>query len=435
MQIPDLLSDKPAVTEPHTASRHTPPAVGQDFAPGSGRRLQLAVGAFTAALVAAFIATHMVRTSQAHRLASSTVEAATKPPAVNTATVHRASTDAALTLPGETAAWYQSAIHARVSGYVANWTANIGDHVKKGQVLATIETPELDASLAAAKAQLNASLAQVNVWVARSDFAKSTYVRWHDSPKGVVSEQEREDKRAGYESAVAELASARAKAKLDQAQVDRLEAFEQFKQVTAPYSGTITSRNIDIGNLVTAGSTDSTTPLYHMDKDDPIRVFVDIPQAEAADLMKNGVPATIKAPGKLDQPIEGKITRTSEAIDPHARTFRAELDIPNPTGSLVPGLYVEVSFQTASNGLLQVPAAALVFRSEGPAVALVTDQGKVTFKPVTIARDDGNVVELSSGVADGDQVVLNVNSQIAEGSTVRIGGTDDRAASIMVPTR
>lgn len=429
MQAHEQVPGKPGATG-HFSGQ---PGVDHDVAPGTGRRLQIAVGALIGTLAVAYLATHFTRTHDARELATNASQAAATAQPVNTATVREAAAGMPLTLPGETAAWYQSTIHARVSGYVANWTADIGDHVKKGQVLATIETPELDASLAAAKAQLNASQAQVKVREARADFAKSTYIRWRDSPKGVVSEQEREDKRAGYESAVAELASARAKANLDQAQVDRLEAFERFKQVTAPYSGTITARNIDIGNLVTAGSTANTSPLYQMAKDDPIRVFVNVPQAASGDLMKDGVPAEIKAPGKLDHPIQGKIARTSEAMDPRARTFRAEVDIPNPDGTLVPGLYVDVSFQLNNAGMLQVPAAALVFRPDGPQVAAVGDDGKIRFKPVTIARDNGNVVDLASGVSIGERVVLNASSQLADGSSVRVSGTDDRSASIASP--
>ncbi len=145
------------------------------------------------------------------------------------------------------------------SGYVAKWYVDIGDHVKSGQLLALIDTPELDAELAAARAKLQVAQAQVKVKQADAAFARSTYERWRDSPKGVVSEQEREDKKAGDASAAAQLEAARAQVQLDQADVDRLSAFEQFKRVTAPYDGTIIERRIDIGNLVTAGSSSSTT--------------------------------------------------------------------------------------------------------------------------------------------------------------------------------
>ena len=167
-----------------------------------------------------------------------------------------------LTLPGETAAWYTGTIFARVNGYVEQWFVDIGDDVKKGQILATIDTPELDAELNAAKARFKASEAQVLVKQAQLEFANTTYERWKNSPKGVVSEQEREDKKAQNAVAVAELNAAQAQAGRDQAEVDGLTALEGFKQVTAPFDGTIIKRDIDLGNLVTAGSTSATTPLY-----------------------------------------------------------------------------------------------------------------------------------------------------------------------------
>src|SRR6202011_2754322 len=183
-----------------------------------------------------------------------------------------------LVLPGQTAAWYETTIYARVNGYVAKWLVDIGDHVKKGQVLATIETPELDAELAAARAQLKASEAQVNARDAEAKFSKTTNERWRDSPKGVVSEQERESKKADYETAEARLYAANAQVALDKSRVDQYSAMAEFKLVKAPFDGTITERKIDVGNLVTAGSMTTTTPLYRMAQTEPLRVFVDVPQ-------------------------------------------------------------------------------------------------------------------------------------------------------------
>ena len=187
-----------------------------------------------------------------------------------------------------------STIYARVDGYVATWNVDIGDYVKKGQVLATIETPDLDAKLAAAQAKIKASKALVVARQAEADFAQTTYQRWKDSPKGVVSEQERDAKKAYYDSAVAELNEAKAQVGLDQADVDHYAALTQFKQVAAPYDGTITERHIDIGNLVSSDSKTNDTPLYRMVKDNTIRVFVDVPQS-AADDIKVGSPVKIKA--------------------------------------------------------------------------------------------------------------------------------------------
>jgi RND family efflux transporter MFP subunit len=351
-------------------------------------------------------------------------------------TVRGAPAGGSLTLPGETAAWYESTIYARVSGYVAKWYVDIGDHVKAGQVLALIDTPELDAEFLAAKAKLKVSEAQVKVKQADAAFAASTYERWRDSPKGVVSDQEREDKKAGNAGAAAQLEAARAQVNLDQADVDRLSAFEQFKRVTAPYTGTITERRIDIGNLVTAGSSGDTTLLYRMAQDDPIRIFVDVPQSAAPDLMKIGIPAKILIGAASSPSISGAITRTSDAIDPRARTFRAELDIPNPDGRLVSGEYVQVAFDLQNNGMSQVPAAALVFATSGPRVAVVGPDGTVKFRPVTIGRDDGNEVELSSGVTDGERLVLNISNQIVAGQKVQVSTNEPSGSSVaMSPLR
>ena len=401
----------------------------------TGRTLQRAAVAVAVLLLLAFLIVHFTKLHAERGLAHDTRAAAASPPTVDVVVVHNTSATGSLTLPGETAAWYESTIYARVSGYVAKWYVDIGDRVKAGQLLATIDTPELDAELAAARAKLQVAQAQVKVKQADAAFANSTYARWRDSPKGVVSDQEREDKKAGDATAAAQLEAARAQVSLDQAAVDRLSAFEQFKRVTAPYAGTIFERRVDIGNLVTAGSSASTTSLYRMAQDDPIRVFVDVPQSAAADLMKVGVPVSISTNDVSGQAITGTITRTSDAINPQARTFRVEVDIPNPDRRLVPGLYVQVAFQLQNSGLSQVPAAALLFSAEGPKVAVVASDGTVRFRAVTIGRDDGDKVELSSGVSNGERLALNISNQIFEGEQVRVSDDEPPASGLATRAR
>lgn len=261
-------------------------------------------------------------------------------------------------------------------------------------------------------------------------FAKSTYDRWRDSPKGVVSEQEREEKRADYEGAVARLKSAQADVALDQARVDQYMALAKFKQVAAPFDGVITDRYIDIGNLVTAGSTSATTPLYVMTQNDPMRVFADVPQSASAELMQGHVPVEIQTGGSSPgHPYVGKVARTSEAMNTQARTLRVEVDVPNAEQGLVPGMYVNVVFDLQPKGLVQVPAAALIFRSSGPEVARIDPSGRVRFRGVSIARDDGNIVELGSGVAPGDELVLNASSQISEGEIVKASQQEPTGAT------
>jgi RND family efflux transporter MFP subunit len=398
----------------------------------SGRTLQRAAAGVALTLLLAFLIVHFIKLHTERGLVRDTEASGRAPPTVDVVVVHNRAAAGSLTLPGETAAWYQSSIYARVSGYVSKWYVDIGDQVTAGQLLATIDTPELDAELAAARAKLQVAQAQVKVRQADAAFATSTYERWRDSPTGVVSDQEREDKKAGDAGAAAQLEAARAQVSLDQADVDRLAAFEQFKRVTAPYAGTIIERRVDIGNLVAAGSSASTTSLYRMAQDDPIRVFVEVPQSAAAELMKVGVPARISTNDASGQTISGAITRTSDAVNPQARTFRVEVDIPNADRRLVPGLYVQVAFQLQNGTTSQVPAAALVFQAGGPKVAVVDADGTVRYRNVTIARDDGDRVELGSGVSDGDRLVLNISNQIVDGEKVQVSNDEHPAPIAML---
>jgi RND family efflux transporter MFP subunit len=384
--------------------------------PHTGRKLKRFAAVVAAALIIGFFFIQHTKSVSQGDLARQTHRAASAPQLVDVITVQNCPSSFPLTLPGETAAWYESTIYARVDGYVASWNVDIGDHVKKGQVLATIETPDLDAKLAAAQAKVKASQALVVARQADADFAKTTYQRWKDSPKGVVSEQERDAKKTGYDSAIAQLNQAKAQVGLDQAVVDRYTVLTQFKRVEAPYDGIITERHIDIGNLVTDGRTDM-TPLYRMVKDDPIRVFVNVPQSAASDI-KVGAPAKIMAGNIPDRDFNGKITRTANSINPKTRTLRVEADIPNPDHTLVPGMYVNVDFQVPTEDLVQVPAAALVFRSDGPHVGVVDNDNRITFRKVTIVRDNGNTVQLGPGVTAGDRVALNISNQIVDGDTV-----------------
>jgi RND family efflux transporter MFP subunit len=255
---------------------------------------------------------------------------------------------------------------------------------------------------------------------AEAEFSKTTNERWRDAPKGVVSEQERESKKADYESSMARLYAANSQVNLDKSKVDQYAALAEFKQVKAPFDGTITERKIDVGNLVTAGSGSTTTPMYRMAQTDPLRIFVDVPQSAAGELMNNGVPAQIRATGAVGGVFSGKIARSAESINTQARTMRVEVDMPNENHKLLPGMYVAVAFSLPPRGLVEVPAAGLIFRSSGTQVALVDGAGKISFQTVQIARDNGSLVELTSGVRPGDRLVLNISSQIAAGQSVAV---------------
>jgi RND family efflux transporter MFP subunit len=410
-----------AVDPPHQFPRRAAedPEAGDHSRP-AGRGLRLFAGIFAIALVVAFLFVRHLKSDAAISLAEATRNDVTAAPLVDVVLAQPAPATSPLTLPGETAAWDETTIYARVNGYVAKWFVDIGDHVTAGQTLATIDTPELDAELLAAQAKLNASVAQVAVKQAQADFAKTTDERWRESPKGVVSDQERESKKAGSAEAVAELNAARAQVMLEQADIDRLSALTRFKEVKAPFDGKIVQRHINTGDLVTAGSTANTSSLYRLSQDDPMRVFVHAPQSAAAQLMEPGVAAVITSGDQPNLHFEGKVARTAKSIDPESRTLRVEIDIPNPGRGLVPGMYVQVNFKLNGGASIQVPAAAVLFRSAGPQVAVVDEKSVVGFRNVTIARDEGNVVDIGSGLAVGDKVAVNLSSQIAAGDKVKL---------------
>ncbi|MGA2439631.1 MAG: efflux RND transporter periplasmic adaptor subunit [Tepidisphaeraceae bacterium] len=401
--------------------------VATDVPPRTGLKLTGLAIILAIALIAGFAVVSHRAAVREEAMAEQTTVTANEPPAVDVVSVQNAPATQSLVLPGETRAWYETTIYARVNGYVGNWSSDIGDAVKKGQVMATIETPELDDQLAAAKAKWKASQAEVTVQQANTAFAKTTYDRWWNSPKGVVSDQEREAKKAEYDSDVAREAAAESQVNLAQADIDSLAALTQFKQVTAPFDGIVTSRRIDIGGLVTAGSTSGTTSLYTVAQFDKIRVFADVPESASVQMIE-GTPAQITAEELPGRVFQGTVSRSSRAIDSNTKTMKVELDIPNSDLVLLPGMYVHVNFQLKQSGLLQIPASALVFRSAGPQVATVDEQGKVTFHNVTIASDQGDVVEIGAGISAGQEVALNIGDQIADGD--RVAATRDQAPSV-----
>lgn len=403
------------------AEQTTTHSLSTTYSPQTARQLRRGAIVVAGVLIAALLIVRTVGFFHEHALAGEAHTAATTPHTVDVIAAAPVGAAQHFALPGQTAAWHSSTIYARVNGYVAKWFVDIGDHVRAGDVMATIETPELDAQLSAARAELKAAQAQVEVRRAEAAFSKSTYERWRDSPDGVVSAQEREEKRAAFATSNAQLSQSQAQVALDQARVDQYSALSAYKQVRAPFDGTITQRNIDIGNLVTAGSTSTTTSLYVMTQNDPMRVMIEVPQSAASDLMQGQLPVTVTAAGGgQGLKYAGKVTRTAEALNAQARTLQVEVDIPNAAGHWVPGMYVTASFDLPPRGLVQVPAAALLFRATATQVAVVNDQGRVVMRNVEIARDDGNLVELSSGVKPGERLILNLSSQIDGGDSVQV---------------
>jgi RND family efflux transporter MFP subunit len=326
-----------------------------------------------------------------------------------------------LVLPATIQAWYEAPINARVSGYLKDWYFDYGAHVKKGDVLATIEAPDLDAQLATAEQKLNSAQAVVKVREAEKQFAESTYKRWRDSPAGVVSVQEQQSKQADYNTALSQLVAATADVGQDQSEVDRLQAFEDFKKLVAPFDGIVTARETDIGALINAGS--GTGPeLFRVADIHKMRIFVQVPQQLSAGIHP-GLTAELTLPQYPDKTFKSTIATTSSAISQTARTLLVELHADNPDSQLQPGAYAQVTFQLPTNpNVVRIPTSALLFREQGLQVATVGPGDKIELKSVKLGRNLGTDVEVVSGLAMSDRVVNSPPDSLSAGDGVRVAG-------------
>ncbi len=330
-----------------------------------------------------------------------------------------------LVLPGTVQAWFEAPIYARVNGYLKKWNFDYGAHVKKGDVLAEIETPDLDAQLSASEAKLNSARAVVNVREAEEQFAQSTYQRWRDSPKGVVSVQEQESKQADYNSAKARLSSANAEVAADQGEVDRLRTMANFKNITVPFDGVVTARETDVGALINAGSGTgggSGPELFRVADIHMMRTYVQVPQQLSADI-KAGLNAELHLPQYPNKTFKGTVATTSSSINTNARTLLVELHADNPDGELQPGAYAQVDFELPSDpNIVRIPTSALVFRERGMEVAAIDASNMIELRPIKIGRNLGTEVEVLEGLTLADRLVNSPPDSLATGDKVRVAG-------------
>ncbi|HWX32677.1 MAG TPA: efflux RND transporter periplasmic adaptor subunit [Steroidobacteraceae bacterium] len=311
-------------------------------------------------------------------------------------------------LPADVQAYQDASIFARTNGYLAHWYKDIGTQVPAGELLATIETPEVDAQLEQARA--DEKTAQVQY-----DIAKVTADRWVGLLKtNAVSREVTEQDVATMRARAATLAAA-------QANVRRLGNLQSYEKVVAPFAGVVTARNIDVGALIDSGSAGGAKmELFHLAETDKLRVFVDVPQVYAPD-MQPGVPATLSLPQRPDRPLRGTVARTSGAINSASRTLRVEVDVDNEDGAVLPGAYALVDLDvTASHPLLSVPVNTLLFRPNGVQVAIVDGTGKAQLRTVTLGRDFGTTIEVTSGLDASESVIANPGDAIAPGDAVRV---------------
>jgi RND family efflux transporter MFP subunit len=329
----------------------------------------------------------------------------------------------ALTLPGTVEAWYETPIYARVSGYLKNWYFDYGAHVKKGAVLAEIDTPDLDAQLAAAQAKLKSALAVVNVRKAELQFAESTYKRWRDSPKGVVSEQETESKQADYGAALARFNAADAEVAADQGEVDRLNALEGFKKIIAPFDGVVTARETDIGALINAGSGiggGNGPELFRVADVSKMRIFVQVPQEQSAGI-EPGQETELYLPQYPGRTFKATVATTANSINLQARTLLVELHADNLDGLLQPGAYAQVVFRLPANpDVVRIPTSALLFREQGLQVATLGPRDKIELKSVKLGRNLGDDVEVVIGLSASDRIVDSPPDSLASGDLVHV---------------
>jgi RND family efflux transporter MFP subunit len=388
----------------HPPSEHTPEPEIPAEAPRLTRGTWIGM-----AVVALIVATVVVFGVTARRGAERTLEketAVASIPSVNVVYPTPSTLSSELALPGNTQAFTDTPIYSRTSGYLKNWFFDIGAHVRKGQLMAQIETPELDQQLQVAQADLKS--AQANL-----DLANTTSARYQNLLKtNSVSKQE-------TDVAVSDAAAKKAAVDASMANVRRLEQLQSFENVYAPFDGIVTARNTDIGRLISAGQNTTAQELFHLAAIAKIRVYVSVPEAYSPSI-KTGDKATLTLDEYPGRSFEGTIARNSSAIDQSTRTLNVEVDIDNPKGELLPGAYVFVHFKVPEHATsLMVPSNTLLFRAQGLQVGVVRND-RVQLVPVKIGKDAGATVEISSGLTTTDPVILDPSDSLASGQEVQI---------------
>lgn len=404
--------------------------------PRAGRRALVGLFALIATVMAiAIVAGLLPRLRHRQTLLAAARSAEERPPAVNVVKVHAQNGNSELELPGDTQALIESPIYARADGYLSRRLVDIGDRVKAGQVLAELDTPELDQQIQQARATMSQSQAglkqlQASVVQARANLrlAELTLDRWKKlAQSGVFSRQESDEKQSAFDVRQAELEAAQANAAAAQNAVDassasvrRVEELKSFDRIKAPFDGIITARNMDVGTLVTAGNGGPTREIFRLAKTDPLRIFVNVPQTNITSV-RPGQTANLtfdEFPGRV---FPARVERSTTAVDVNSRAMLMVLMLPNPQGTLRPGMYAHVRFSLprAASTLL-IPGDTLMLRSDGPQVAVIGPGQRVHYRKIALGRDYGAQLEVTQGLEDGEELVVNPTDQIREGVTVEM---------------
>src|SRR3989442_335619 len=339
--------------------------------------------------------------------------------------------EADLSLSATTQAIQDAIIYARTSGYLSKRYVDIGDQVTAGQLLAEIESPEIDQQLRQAKADLQQSQKNLDLQKANLDLARVTMGRYQAADAERAVAKEAVDQRvSAHRTAQAAVAAAEANVASNRANVQRLQELTSFERVLAPFNGTVIQRNVDVGTLITAGSPTNNTAvapssvtggangLFEIAQVDTLRVFVNIPQAYAPNVTV-GLPVQVAVRGQLMQPVTGTVTRTANALDPGTRTLLTEVDIPNQSHRLLPGMFVYVTFKLGPSGThWRVPATAIIFNAQGTRVAIVGAGNKLHFQQVELGRDFGTSIDIQTGLHGNETIVKQPTVSLQEGELV-----------------
>ena len=344
-------------------------------------------------------------------------------PPVAVVTLHRGGKTRDLVLPGNVDAFYTASIHSQVMGYVQEWRKDIGAQVHQGDVLAVINTPELDERIAVAQSELAKAKANLAL-------AKVTATRWNSlRASAAVSQQAADEKDSDQRAQAAQVDAAASN-------VDRLKALKAFANIVAPFDGVVTARNVDVGSLVKAGENDG-QPLFTVADIHQMRIYVPVPETYAAQL-RDGMKATLELPEYPDRTFEATIATTSHAIDPKSRTLLVELLADNQDGLLAPGAFARIHFVLPPDAnAFRVPASAIMFRNNAAQVAIAVDN-RIVLKKVHILRDLGTEVEIAAGLGQDERIVINPPNSISDGEQVRVtqaaGGSQQKSAEEIAQT-
>jgi RND family efflux transporter MFP subunit len=385
--------------------------------PGAAR-MTLLIALVALVIAGAFFFAYLPRREQGAALARSTKLAVDAAPSVDVVAPKSVPSVRPITLPASLQPLAETVLYPRANGYVERFNVDIGDQVKEGQLLALIDTPELDQQLDQARAQLLAAEASLGQAQARSDYAKTSLERYQRlRPAGVASQQELDEKQSDEKVSVANVGAAVASVEVGKADVRRLMQLKSFARVTAPFAGIITSRTVEVGALLSAGNS---TPLFRLSATDPMRVFVQVPQ-DLSVAVKKGAAASVTLRAYPGRSFDGVVARTAGALEPSTRTMLTEVRLPNPKNELLPGMYAEASIAlSGAHTMYELPATALFNDSKGLRVAVVDADDTVRFRKVVLERDAGTILEISSGVNGDERVIKLASAALVEGSKVRV---------------